>query len=138
MFVLTRMKRDGAALLVMAGIVAGGFFYTQRVIFPLVDPLKSARPISREILDRIQPGEKLGLFGGFGTGPYNFYTGVVPIHEIEKKEDLLLFLGSTERVFCLLKYRDLVALQSIRERPPFVVLSRRPVGGDDIVLLSNR
>jgi hypothetical protein len=138
MFFLIRSKRYVALFLLLAGITAGGFFYTLRVVFPLVNPYKSGRYISEEITSRIRPGEKLGLYGGFGTGPYNFYTGIVPIQEMEKKEELLNFLQSSERVFCLLKFRDFFQLQSMEGKPAFHVISRRPVGNDDIVLISNR
>jgi 4-amino-4-deoxy-L-arabinose transferase-like glycosyltransferase len=138
LFFLTRLKRYPAALFLLVGIVAGGFFYGLRVVFPLVNPYKSARFICQEITSRIQPGERLGVYGGFGTGPYNFYTGIVPIHEMEKKEDLFAFLRSTGRVFCLLQFRDFSVLQTMKEAPAFAFLSRRKVGGDDIVLISNR
>ena len=138
MFVLHRFKNHGAIFVLIVAMMTGGFFYTLRVVFPLVNPYKSARFISQEITRRIQPGEKLGLYGGFGSGPYNFYTGIVPILELEKKEDLFDFLRSQERVFCLLKFRDFSSFQSMEGRPVVQLISRRKVGGDDIVLISNR
>jgi hypothetical protein len=119
-------------------MIAGGFFYTLRVVFPLINPYKSARFISQEITSRIQPAEKLALYGGFGTGPYNYYTGIVPILELEGEEDLLRFLESSERVFCLLKFGDFSKFQSMAGRPAIRWITRRKVGGDDIVLISNR
>jgi 4-amino-4-deoxy-L-arabinose transferase-like glycosyltransferase len=138
MFFLYRKKNYGVILLLLIGMIAGGFFYTWRVVFPLVNPYKSARFISQEITSRIQPGEKLGLYGGFVTGPYNFYTGIVPIEELEKREALFNFLRSSERVFCLIKYRDFMQFQTWEERPEVQLIARRKVGGDDIVLISNR
>jgi len=138
MFVLLRFKYYGAIFFLLAGIVAGGFFYTLRVVFPLANPYKSARFICQEITSRIQPGEKVGLYGGFVTGPYNFYTRIVPIEELEKKEALLNFLRSSERVFCILKFRDFCQFQTWEERPKVELIARRKVGGDDIVLISNR
>jgi len=117
--------------------MAGGFFYTLRVVFPLVNPYKSARFISQEITSRIQPGEKLALYGGFGTGPYNYYTGIVPILELEGEENLIHLLESPERVFCILKFEDFYKFQ-IMEKPKVQLISRRKVGDDDIVLISNR
>ncbi len=137
LFFLNRIKSRAGLFFLIVGTVALGFFYIERVVFPLVNPYKSARFISREITSRIHPGEKVALYGGFGTGPYNFYTGIVPILELESKEDLLRFLNSQERVFCLLKYRDFLALQRTEERPSVQLISRRSVGGDDIVLISN-
>jgi len=138
LFVLHRFRNYGAILFVLIGMVAGGYFYTTRVIFPLVNPYKSARFICQEITSRIQPGGKLAIYGGFGTGPYNFYTGIVPILELEEKEALFLFLGSSERVFCLLKFRDFSQFQQTEGRPKVQLISRRKVGDDDIVLISNR
>jgi hypothetical protein len=138
LFVLYRFKHYGAILFVLIGMMAGGYFYTARVIFPLVNPYKSARFICQEITSRIQPGEKLAIYGGFGTGPYNFYTGIVPILELGEKEALFLFLGSSERVFCLLKFRDFSQFQQTEGRPKVQLISRRKVGDDDIVLISNR
>jgi 4-amino-4-deoxy-L-arabinose transferase-like glycosyltransferase len=138
LFVLHRFRNYGAILFVLIGMVAGGYFYTTRVIFPLVNPYKSARFVCQEITSRIQPGGKLAIYGGFGTGPYNFYTGIVPILELEEKEALFLFLGSSERVFCLLKFRDFSQFQQTEGRPKVQLISRRKVVDDDIVLISNR
>jgi hypothetical protein len=138
MFVLFRFKYYGAIFFLLVGMIAGGVFYTLRVVFPLVNPYKSARFISQEITSRIQPREKVGLYGGFITGPYNFYTGIVPIEELEKKETLFDFLRSSERVFCILKFRDFSQFQTWEERPKFQFIARRKVGGNDIVLISNK
>jgi len=137
LFFLSRSSRYGAIFFLIAGIIASGFFYTQRVIFPLVNPLKSARFISQEVTSRIQPGERLGIYGE-GTGPYNFYTGIVPIIELERKKELHLFLKSDGRVFCLMKAEDYSSLVA-RERDLTIhVIARRQVGGSEMVLVSNR
>ncbi len=137
-FVLIRGKNHGATLFLIFGIIAAGFLYVSGVVFPLVNPYKSARFISEEITARIRPGERLGLYGGFGTGPYNFYTGIVPIREMEKKEDLWEFLSSPEKVLCLLKFRDFSSFQSMEGTPSFRLITRSKIGGDDIVLITNR
>jgi hypothetical protein len=138
LFVLFRSKNYGATLFLIVGMMAGGFLYVSTIVFPLVNPYKSARFISQEITSRIQPGEKLGLYGDFGTGPYNFYTGIVPILELEREEDLFGFLQSSERIFCLLKFRDFSRLQTKEESLKIQLIARRNVGDDDIVLISNR
>jgi hypothetical protein len=138
MFVLLRFKYHGAIFFLLIGIVGGGFFYTLRIVFPLVNPYKSARFICQEITSRIQPGERLGLYRDFVSAPYNFYTGIVPIEGLEEKEDLLNFLRSSERVFCLFKFKYFAQFQTWEERPKVELIARRKVGGDDIVLISNR
>jgi len=138
MFVLQRVRNHSGIFLLIIAIMAGGFFYTLRVVFPLINPYKSARFISQEITSRIQPNERLCIYGGFGTGPYNYYTGIVPILELKKREDLLNVLQSQEKVFCLLKYQAFSSLQGMEGRPEIQWIARRKVGDDDIVLISNQ
>ncbi len=138
LFILYRLRTRVPLFFTIFGMMSIGFFYTERVIFPLVNPYKSARFISQEITSRIQPGERVGLYGGFGVGPYNFYSKVVPILELETEEDLLRFLNSKERVFCLLKYMDFSRLQRTEDKPDIELIARRSVGDDDIVLITNR
>lgn len=138
MFLLFHKRYYRAMLFLFIGLTAGGYFYTWRVVFPLINPYKSARFISQEITTRIQPGEKLGIYGAIVTGPYNFYTGVVPIEELNNEESLWRFLRSSERVFCLIKYRDFMQFQTWKEKPEVQLIVRRQVGGNDMVLISNR
>lgn len=138
LFVLNRFKYYGAIFLLLIGMMAGGFFYTLRVVFPLVNPYKSSRFICQEITTRMQPGEKLAIYGDFEPGPFNFYTGIVPIPVLEEEEALLHFLRSPERGFCLLKARDFLKFQSIEGRPEVQLIVRRRIGDGDFVLISNR
>jgi hypothetical protein len=118
--------------------MVGGFFYALRVVFPLVNPYKSARFICQEITSRIQPGEKLAIYGDFEPGPFNFYTGIVPIRVFEEEEALFNFLRSPERVFCLLKSRDFLNFERIEGKPEVQLIVRRKIGDGDFVLVSNR
>lgn len=69
---------------------------------------------------------------------FNFYTGIVPIPVLNEKEELLNFLRSPERVFCLLRSRDFSKFQRMEDSPEVQVITRRGVGGDDFVVISNR
>jgi 4-amino-4-deoxy-L-arabinose transferase-like glycosyltransferase len=138
MFHFSRVKKYEPVILLLAGIIGAGFFYTLWGVFPLVNPHKSARQVCQEVTSRIRPGERLGLYGGFGTGPYNFYTGIVPIEEMERREDLFRFLQAPARVFCILKLEDFSSLQSIAEKPPFRLISKNRVGSNEVVLISNQ
>jgi len=136
--VFNRFKYYGAIFLIIIGMIAGGFFYTLRVIFPLANPQKSARFICQEITSRIQPGEKLAMYGDFEPGPYNFYTGIVPILLLGKEGDFLNFLRSPERVFCLIKNRDFLKFERLEGRPEVQVIARRGVKESDLILISNQ
>ncbi len=138
MFVLYRFKNYGAVLFVLIGVMAGGYFYTWRVIFPEVNQFKSARFISHEITARIQPGEKLAVYGSISAGPYNYYTGVVPIRELHGEANLSSFLGSSGRVFCLIEFEEFSEFLKMEGRPKVQLISRRAVGSKDVVLVTNK
>lgn len=138
LFFLGRPRYYGVTFFLIAGMVAGGFFYTLRVVFPLMNPHKSARFICQEITSRIQPGERLAMYRELETGPYNYYTGIVPILELVNAEDLIHFLKSPERVFCLMKTRDFRQFQIVEGRPEVQVIARRGEEDSDFILISNR
>jgi len=138
LYLFNRSRYYGAIFLLIVGMMAGGFFYALRVVFPLVNPHKSARFICQEITSRMQPGDKVAFYGDFEPGPYSFYTGIVPIPVLEKEEALSDFLRSQERVFCLTKLRDLLKFQLAEGAPEFRLIARRGGADSDIVLISNR
>ncbi len=137
MFILYRFKNYGTIFFLIVGVVAGGFFYTLRTIFPQMNPYQSARFISEQVRSQIQPGEKLATYG-FETAPYNYYTEIIPILELGKEEALIHFLRSPERVFCLIKSRDLKKIQMKQGFPLVELTPRNRVGHWQIVLISNR
>ncbi len=137
-WILYRFKKYRAVLFLLVGMVAGGYFYTFRVILPAANSQMSARLMSEEITSRIQPGNKLAIFEGLGTDPYNYYTGIVPIPLIHTEGALLDFIRSSERVFCLLKFRDFSRFFNSEGKPQVVLIARRQVRRDDVVLISNR
>jgi 4-amino-4-deoxy-L-arabinose transferase-like glycosyltransferase len=136
-FVLYRFENYGAILCLIIGIVASGFFYSSRMIFPLINPYKSARFISKEVTSRILPGEKLCVYGRIGTAPYNFYTGILPIIELNALEELYHFMRSPKRVFCLLSFNDLSRFQNTEGYPRVQLIARRKTGDNDVVLITN-
>ncbi len=122
-------------------IVGVGFFYGTRMIFPLVNPYKSARFISKEIMRMVRPGDKLAMYGDFGsagTAPYNFYTGIVPILEIEDESKIVDLFRSNERVFCLFKYHEYEMLSRKYTGIPFHLIIHRSVGDRDMAFAANR
>lgn len=135
-----RFEYKAATFALVVAVVGIGFFYGTRVIFPLVNPYKSARYISEEIKQTIKPGERLAMYGDFGsagTAPYNFYTGIVPILAIERENEVIDFLRSRERVLCILRYQDYEKLSAEDTGVPLRLLARRGVGHNDMALVSN-
>ena len=138
LFLFNRSKHYGAVFLIIVGMMTVGFFYSLRIVFPLVNPHKSARFVCQEITSRMQSGDKLALYGDFEPTPYNFYTGIVPITVLEEEKALSDFLSSQERVFCLLRSRDFLKFQTAEGRAEFQLILRRRVGRGEFVLISNR
>lgn len=137
LFVLHRLRYRAAIFFLIVGVMACGFFYGLRVAFPLINPYKSARFISQEITSRIQPEEKLAIYGIPVIAPYSYYTGIVPILELEDKEEVKDFLRAEKRVFCLMKFGAYAQIQRMEDIPKMELIVRRKVGGDDVVLVSN-
>ena len=138
LFILYRFKNLGAMFLLFIGILAAGYFYTARAVFPLINETKSARFISQEVVSRVQPGEKLAVYGRLSTAPYNFYTGIVPILDLVSPKNLFQFLNTSERVFCLITSNELRRLQGMGEGSEMHLIARHSVGENDVVLISNR
>ena len=138
MFFMHRLKHDGKAFILIVVMVAAGLFYAQRVVFPALNPYKSARLISEEIRSRISTGDKVCVYGKISAGSYNFYTGIVPIYDFSTRKDLFEFLKSSKRVFCLLTFKDYSKFQEFPDCPEMRLLTRRQVGKNDVVFISNQ
>ena len=137
LWVFLRLKNYRAILFLLIGMMVAGYFYTFSVIFPLADPQMSARFISKEITSRIQPGDKLVIYGGLGNDPYNYYTGVVPIIKFHNREAFLDLMQSSDRVFCILEFSDYSQLFGGGGEPKVQLIARRRVRKDDVVLIAN-
>ncbi len=137
MLVSLRRKNYRAVLFLLIGMMAAGYFYTFRVIFPVANPQMSARFISEEVTSRIQPGDKLAIYGGLGNDPYNYFTGVVPIIKFFDRDAFLAFMRSSERVYCILEFRDFSQLFGGEGEPKVRLIARRRVRKDDVVLITN-
>jgi 4-amino-4-deoxy-L-arabinose transferase-like glycosyltransferase len=136
-----RLKYKKLVFILLVTTVGIGFFYATRVIFPLVNPYKSARFLSQEIVQTMKPGEKLVMYGDIGsavTAQYNFYAGIVPILEIENEGEVIDLFRSKERVFCLFRYQDYERLSRKYTGVPLRLITRRSVGDRDMAFASNR
>ena len=137
LFLAHRLKYKSTVFLLIVVTVGITFFYGTRFIFPMIDPYKSARFLSQEIRQTVKPGEKLAMYGGFAIGPYNFYTGIVPILDIDNDDEMVTFFRSKERVFCLIQNHEYEALKKKDLGIPLNLIIQRKVGGKDISLISN-
>ncbi|MGA2514924.1 MAG: glycosyltransferase family 39 protein [Thermodesulfobacteriota bacterium] len=137
MLIFLRFKNYRVVLFLLIGMMVAGYFYTFRVVFPVANAQMSARFISEEVTSRIQPGDKLVIYGGLGSDPYNYYTGVVPITRFFDRETFLDFMRSPERVYCILEFSDFSQLFGGEGGPKVRLIARRRVRNDDVVLITN-
>ncbi len=133
-----RLMHRSTVFLLIVLTVGITFFYSTRFIFPKIDPYKSARFLSQEILQAMKPGDKLGMYRGFAIGPYNFYTGIVPIVDIRSEDEMVTFFRSKERVFCLIQHHEYEKLKEKELGIPLYIINKRLVGSKDILLVSNQ
>jgi 4-amino-4-deoxy-L-arabinose transferase-like glycosyltransferase len=135
------LKYKSIVFALIVAIMGIAFFYVTRFIFPSVNPYKSARFISKEIVQTMKPGERLVMYGDYGsrgTAPFNFYTGIVPIFETESEGKVIDLFRSKERVFCLLRYGDYERLSRRYADVRLHLITRRSVGDRDMALMSNQ
>ena len=136
-----RLRYKSIVFILIVATVAIAFFYTTRVIFPLVNPYKSARFLSQEIVQTMKTGGKLFIYGdsgSAGTAQFNFYSGIVPILEIEDEKEIIDLFHSKERIFCLFKYQDYERLSRRDIGVPLYLITRRKVGDRDMAFVSNQ
>jgi hypothetical protein len=135
------VRYKSLVFILLVATVAIAFFYTTRVIFPLVNPYKSARFLSQEIVQMMKTGGKLVIYGDSGsavTSQFNFYSGVVPILEIEDEKEIIDLFRSKEKVFCLVEYDDYERLIRKYADLSLNLITRRGVGSRDMVFVSNQ
>jgi 4-amino-4-deoxy-L-arabinose transferase-like glycosyltransferase len=141
LFLARGLRYKSLVFVLVVATMGIGFFYTTRVIFPLVNPYKSARFISQEIVEKMKTGVRLFIYGDSGsavTSQYNFYSGIVPIVEIENEKEIIALFRSKERVFCLVEYDDYERLIKKYTDLSINLITRKGVGGRDMVFVSNR
>jgi 4-amino-4-deoxy-L-arabinose transferase-like glycosyltransferase len=141
LFFAQSRRYNFVVFILIVATVAIAFFYATRVIFPLVNPYKSARFLSQEIVRTRKPGEKLVMYGDIGSAvsaQFNFYTEIVPILELENEEEVVELFRSKERVFGLFRYRDYERLSMKYTDVPLHLITRRSVGERNMVFVSNQ
>ena len=133
LFVLRHRKIAYFTLILMMMIC--GMLYAVGSIMPTLNPLKSAKPISREVISLMKPGDELVIYKKEPSA-FNFYTGIYPIKEVKTQEDLIRLFTSEKRIFCLILKGDFEKVKgSLKEAFP---LREATVGHRDFLLISNR
>ena len=103
-------------LFVIAGIMFLLFLYGTTFIFPLINPFKSSRPLSKKIVKIVKRADKLSFFG-FEGADFNYYTGFINVKRFGRLEGLEKFFQSPQQVFCLIQSK---AFKWIQENTGYI------------------
>ena len=125
--------------LAVAVAMAGAGLGIALLLQPLFDPVKSARPLSAELLQRMQPGERYATYPRFDA-PFVFYTKRYAV-ELHGEEELYRFAASPQRIWLLIERDNLAKLDKplglvevAREIDPaegYVLLTQPPAPAPD-------
>jgi len=126
-----RRGRSALALLSAAGAAAALLLGGSLALAPALNPAKSARPFCAAVTRRIQPADRLALYGPYRSA-YVFYTGRF-MEELHTPADLERFLAPGG-AYCVLERDDLGALTGeVRGRYP--PLEEASIGHRRMVLI---
>lgn len=109
-------KRSLAAFLLIAYSVAIIAYPIDKLILPALEARESSKAIAGELLKHYKEGEAIGSEYDYRAG-VAFYTGKVPI-KIDGYETLNGLMRSKERVWCVLKQKNVVDLKSLSIEDP--------------------
>ena len=103
-------KRSLAAFLLIAYSVALIMYPVDKLILPALESHESSKALAKKLLKFYKEGETIGSEYDYRAG-VAFYTGKVPV-KIVDYSTLHELMGSKERVWCVLKQKNLVDLIS--------------------------
>ena len=118
----------------IAGLIAA-HVYVSTVFIPWINPARSAKPFSQEILRRMTPGDELKIWK-FRHQGILYYTGK-PVEQIKKIDRLLEVLSGPGRVFVVAEEQDLAELNE-RTALLYHVIEKRKVAHQMLFLISNK
>lgn len=75
-----------------------------RLVLPTLERLETSKEISLKLLSMMKPGDRLGSESNHLAG-LAFYTGRIPT-DVDKYPDLVQFLNSDGRAWCVQKYKN--------------------------------
>ncbi len=106
---------------------------------PRTEILKPTRFLASETISVIQPGERIGNYPVVDENPLSFNPSLIyytdhPVKGIDSEENLLRFLESEERVYCLMNKRDYLEVKEKLKRISFYVLAER----NEEIVISNK
>ncbi len=125
-------KRPTLSFLSIVGMMCFFLVVLVVLILPKVDLSRPTRALSHKITSLIQPGEKIGMY--LPPDPGLVYYSDRPVIETHTEAEVLSFLGSEERVYCLMDEEHYLKLKEENSQIPLYVLDKKR----QKVIVSNR
>jgi len=132
-------KKPSLCLGVMVGAMCFVTWALAEHVLPKTEFFKPTKVMASEITSRLRPGERIGNYPASEKNFMTFNPSLVyytdqPVVGIETVDCLMSFLGSEERVYCLMSEKSYFRVKENLSQIPVYVLRRE--GGE--VLLSNK
>jgi 4-amino-4-deoxy-L-arabinose transferase-like glycosyltransferase len=113
-FFLFLRRNLRASFLVLAGTVVSVILFLNLAIIPAVNSYRSTKRLALEIDKMLEPGEKVA-FGRFLRHSVLFYTNRKAL-VLKNYQELMGFLNSPKRVYCILKKSSYEELKGVKEK----------------------
>jgi 4-amino-4-deoxy-L-arabinose transferase-like glycosyltransferase len=128
------LGRGKRTLYMVTGFTSSGLIISALLLFPALNPLKSARAMAIEVRRLAGSEERLAFYEMEGA-QFNFYTGFLNVKRLRGEEDLLRYLQDERRPFCLIEKSRLNELGSGLS---FSVAAFSRIGSKEYLLISGR
>lgn len=106
------------------------------LVLPAIEDFESCKGISRKLLTMMKPGERLGSESHYRAG-LAFYTNKIPA-DTDTYDLVTNFLGSDDRVWCVLKEKNHRQLYELENKPYFYKPSYMVYRFDKKTIVTNK
>jgi len=108
-------RRYLATFCIIAASTAAILYPLDSLVLPKIEPYETAKEISGALRQFMKPGEALGAESHYVAG-LTFYSGALA-KNLDKHHDLVQFLSSDKRVWCILKEKNHRQLYELDTKP---------------------
>jgi 4-amino-4-deoxy-L-arabinose transferase-like glycosyltransferase len=134
----TRKKNLFVTFITVTILMLASFLVSIEVVFPKMNLIKSAKPMSQRIVSHLSEGKELVSYR-IKAAPFNFYTGLNKIKEISTIEELKNYLDSHSTGLVLLKEKIFKRLQDNSLIPRDIhILEKDQIGHRTFILFLKR
>jgi 4-amino-4-deoxy-L-arabinose transferase-like glycosyltransferase len=116
-----------APQLVMIAIVTA--FIGRGLVVPEIAEAKSYREFMRQVAERVQPGNRLYLYGGFNSDPVIFYHGGV-IHRLDKSVQIVVDNAAKSNTYIIMDELTWNRIRQVKPDLPAPLLKSQGKGAE--------